>query len=242
MNIKPFLVAVVVVGVAGAASAATVQTTLDFTSSAIDTGSAVGAQDGVGYSISASPGTLTDATHYNDNNCGALACDASDDRFDVGFAVSGKNSNEIDGGINADEYVQIAFTASPVRINGFSGALMYTAGSATEPGTELETVLLDLYFEGTLIETLSTDAAEFSDAGVAPGRFDTVGLATGDGSLALVDMVRFRAGGTGTGDDGSLNVTAASLTVTAVPLPAAGWMLLAGIGGMAAFGRRRQKG
>jgi hypothetical protein len=69
--------------------------------------------------------------------------------------------------------------------------------------------------------------------------FDTVGLAFLTGLSLFADTVRFRAGGIGTSDDGSFNVTAAGLEV--VPVPAALPLLLAGMGALGVASRRKKR-
>jgi hypothetical protein len=224
--------------VTGLASPAAASTILDFTSSAIGTGSTSGSVANTTYNITAGGGSLTDALHFTNAGCPSqLACAPTGEKFDVGFGVSGKNDNEIDG-INANEYVEVSFGRA-VRLLGFAGMLTYSDSQSNG----FETV--DLWYSSDGGSTFSSVSAlpqkdDNEPTGIGDDNFGTVGLAFRNDLFLRVDTVRFYAGGTNPFDDGNANITAAGLEVAPVPLPAAGWMLLAGLGGMAAL-RRRQK-
>lgn len=235
---KSKLIAVALVAGLGSPAAASV---LDFTTSSIGTGSTGGTTAfGVGYTISGFGGTLTDATHGNDNGCDSYACDAVGGSFDVGFGVDSgdsDNPNEVDG-IDDEEYVQVTFD-KVVRILGFAGMLTYndSLGRGTEQvklsyssdgGTTFDTILGD---------TQNTDA----DVGGTDNTFGTVGLSFRDGLLLNANVVRFSAAGTGTFDDGNANITAAALEVAPVPVPAALPLLLAGMGAFGFAARRKKR-
>ena len=51
-------------------------------------------------------------------------------------------------------------------------------------------------------------------------------------------LARFGLGGSGGGSGGGQDCD----PISPVPLPAAGWLMMAGLGGLAALGRRRAKG
>lgn len=164
-----------------------------------------------------------------------FACNAVGNDYDVGFGVSNENSNEIDAGQGfSNEFVQVAFSDSVV-INAFAGMLTYDNG---EPiSADREQVRLR-YSNDNGVTWSNIRANPLFGIG---NNFDTVGLAYRDGLSITANLIQFRAAGKGTADDGTFNVTAAGLKVSAVPLPAAGWMLIAGMGGLAAMKRRAKK-
>jgi hypothetical protein len=216
-------------------------TLLDFTSSAIGTGTTSGSAAGATWSISSSPGALTDADHDNAIGCSApgwaFACDAiGGGRFDVGFGVNQANSNEVD--LNVGEYVSVTFSGRDVFLNGFAGMLTYFDGNGAD-GSGFEDVVLEAYLDGSLLTTFSATALD-DDTG---NTFPTVGLAFLDVAKLRVDEVRFLAGGTPNFDDGNANITAAGLKISPVPLPAGVLLLglgLAGLGGVRRMQARRK--
>lgn len=222
------------------ASAASAATTLDFTTGAIGTGNLAGDVFGVGYTISGS-GTLTDATHKTDAGCtGAgwdFACDKTGSRYDVGFGIKGTNSNEIDGMIRTNEYVQVAFD-SVVKVLGFAGMLTYKDSQSR--GTEQ--VVLEYSVDGgkTFAKVAASPLNDDNDPyNVGDNKFDLVGLAFRNDLSVLANVVRFTAGGTKPFDDGNSNITAAGLTVAPVPVPAAGVLMLTALGGLGLMRRRK---
>jgi hypothetical protein len=217
-------------GLAGPASAATV---LDFTTDNATSGTV----EGVGYNITAQSGGLVNAVHWNDSNCGIYACDSVSGGFDVGFGISGgANGNEIDAGIEA---VVVTFN-SLVKIVGFAGMLTYfddVVGNDEQISTEA--VQLEYSVNGGLNWLGLGDYIAYAEESGNP--FDTVGLAFLDNLSIIANAVRFTATGIGNGDDGTLNVTAAALTVAPVPVPASFPLLLAGIGALGFAARRKRK-
>jgi opacity protein-like surface antigen len=210
--------------------------TLDFTANDATSGTVLGTT----WTVTASPGSLTNARHGNDVGCtGAgwdFACNKPFNNFDVGFGVAGSNNNEIDGNIRGDEYVQVTF-GSLLKVTGFAGMLAY-ANSSLEGAREQ--VELEYSSDGgnTWLSLVAEPLFRVNEVS-GPPSFDTVGLAFLDGLSVIADRVRFKATGTGTADDGSFNVTAAGLSVAEVPLPAGGLLLLGAIGGIAALRRRK---
>jgi hypothetical protein len=130
-----------------------------------------------------------------------------------------------------------------VTINGFAGMLTYN-DSVSSANTEN----VRLYYSsdgGSTFNfadgiTQSTDADPLPAAG-NDNTFGTVGLSLLDGLSFKADVVRFKAFGTGTFDDGNANVTAAALDVSQVPVPAALPLLLAGFGALGVVARRKKR-
>lgn len=219
---KTMAIAALVAGFAGPAAAATV---IDFTAN--NTTSVPGAD---GYTVTAQGGSLVNAVHFNDVDCGSYACEGVSGGFDVGFGISGgPNANEIDVG---SEAVIVTFN-SFVKILGFAGMLTYFDTSGTEA------VQLEYSVNG------GTDwlgfGAYLANAVESGNPFNTVGLAFLDNLSITANAVRFTAFGSGDGDDGTLNVTAAALTIAPVPVPASLPLLLAGIGALGFVARRKQR-
>ena len=230
---KTVAVFALAVGLVGPASAAT--TTLDFTA---DNVTSTGL-----YTVTGS-GALSNATHGNNIGCtgsgwGTFACNTSDGKTDVGFGVVGVNSNEIDGMIEANEWVQVTF-AYAVKIVAFAGMLTYN-GSQKDEGTE--TVVLQYLTAGGWVNGPAAAALynDNSPTNTGNDNFGTVGLAWLGGLSIDTTAVRFTAGGTGKFDDGNTNVTAAGLKVAPVPIPASFPLLLAGLGALGFAARRKQR-
>jgi hypothetical protein len=222
---KSFVAAAFVAGLVGPASAATV---IDFTADNAITGNVGGVQ----WDVTAEGGNLVQATHGNNNDCAPYACAGAPGSYDVGFGISsGPNGNEIDVG---SEAVIVTFK-SVVKILGFAGMLAYIDPATNEEGG-YESVQLEYSVGGgAWVVAGIADAVEFGSP------FDTVGLAFLDNLSIFADAVKFTATGVGTGDDGTLNVTAAALTVAPIPVPASFPLLLAGIGALGFAARRKRK-
>jgi opacity protein-like surface antigen len=261
---KSLVAAALAAALVGPASAATV---LDFTSrgeSGIGPDNLSGTKDGIGYEITAAtkltngtlPGTVTNSTHKTNLGCTrpdwVFACAAVGNRFDVGLGIDrpgSDNSNEVDGSIRAEEYVQVKFN-SLVRILGFAGMLAYKDSPVTEGGNKnrkpggTETVRLGYSIDGvnfTWIDALPLN--DDNDPGtVGDNLFNTVGLAYLKGLTTVqARYVRFTAGGVAPFDDGNANITAAGLIVAPVPVPASLPLLLAGLGALGWAARRKRK-
>lgn len=241
MKMKSKFIAVAIA--AGLASPAAASTFLDFTSSSIDTpGSLAGFVEGVGYTISSGGGALTNATHWNNIGCAAafgFACSASGNSYDVGFGVQGGNNNEVDG-IAGNEYVQVLFN-SLVNITGFAGMLTYDDSVDPISNTEQAELLYSSDGGTTWSSLLGITQNTDADIGGTNNTFGTVGLSYLDGFSVQANVVRFKAQGTGTFDDGNANITAAGLEVAAVPVPAALPLLLAGVGAFGWAARRKNR-
>ena len=85
---------------------------------------------------------------------------------------------------------------------------------------------------GTLLGVLSAGGVSWHNGGVGSVSF-------ADGSVLGFDLDEVLEGGLGTSTTSGIKFTAEA--VAPVPLPAAGWLMLAGIGGMAAVGRKRER-
>jgi hypothetical protein len=211
-------------------------TVIDFTADDAISGTVLG----INYTVTGDPNGLTNSRHDNNVGCDTplfglatgLACTSDGSDFDVGFGVRGSNNNEVDPG----EYVQVEFDA-PIRITGFAGMLTYR-----DTDDDFESVIFEYSNDGISFSQIVADASALINAIPADGdtSFDTVGLAAVENINVVASFVRFRAGGQGDADDNTFNVTAAALDVEAIPLPAAGWMLLAGIGGLISMRRLRK--
>jgi hypothetical protein len=227
---KAVAIAALAAGLAGPASAAT----LDFTANDATTGMIGNVTWNVWSATIGDMTGLTQSRHYNNAGCAPFVCQNAPladpgNPYDVGFGIVGNgNDNEID----PREFVTVTFDAV-VKLSGFAGMLTYFNRNASE---NFETVRLE-YRDGDGNWQLAADAdAEF------PGpAFDTVGLAISKKLWILTNAVRFSATGEGTSDDKSFNVTAAALHVAPVPVPASLPLLLAGIGALGWAARRKRK-
>jgi hypothetical protein len=92
--------------------------------------------------------------------------------------------------------------------------------------------------------TLAPDAFRFSSNNGAPAVIGETGMGlyydlTGSSMYAFLAYDDDGAGPDDNHDDFLVKVRARDLTVTAVPLPAAGWLFLSALGGIVALGRKK---
>lgn len=231
--VKWLFAAVMLAGLSGAASAATI----DFTEGDAISGTILG---DVRWDVTNKPKTLSATTHWNKAGCEGYGwtfdCKSAvvdgKNRYDVGFGIKGgKNGTEID----TAEFVEVIFSKR-VNVTGFAGMLTYANGSAGKLDGNREQVVLQYLKGNGRWGSLTADPKD--DVGKS---FDTVGLAFLLNQSMYTTAVRFRAGGVGTWDDGSFDVTAAGLQVAAVPVPAGLPLLLTGLGALVLGARRKKR-
>lgn len=233
------LIAVLAAALAGPAAAAT----LDFTADNETSGTILGTTWEVRARNNSS---LTNSTHRNNVGCTGqgwnFACAADGNEFDVGFGVNGRGTNdsEIDGRIpGRDEFVEVVF-GDFLNVTGFAGMLTYANEAPVSEGSREQVRLQYRNSDGDWTNAPSRADPLFA-VNEGNGRFDTVGLAFMNGLSLFTDRVRFGATGRGTADDGTFNVTAAGLEVSAVPVPAALPLLLVGMGALGVASRRKKR-
>jgi hypothetical protein len=168
--------------------------------------------------------------------------------------LQGPNQSPYAGGTWPGQTITMDFSIAS-RITDTTLAFLYNPDTfASDPQ---EIAFIDGYLDGTFIgnfqlQTNTNDpndpnwftwagadnverTAPFSGQNQDQGRFEISGLFGG----ALVDQLVFRAGGfDGIGETHDYAIE--SVTVSPIPLPAAGWLLIGGIGTLIAV-RRRQK-
>lgn len=145
------------------------------------------------------------------------------DRYDGGIGMDGggNDSHQVDGS-GSNEFLKLAFNPS---ITLKSASFTYVSNLDT----------FRLYTHNGTDWDYEGDANPCNQLFcVNPSTTYTYNFAgTYFGSMFLI-------GATGSNDDFKLKAVSVDYEVAAVPLPAAGWMLVAGLGGIAALKRRRK--
>jgi hypothetical protein len=216
---KSILTAVAFIAAFGGSSS--VAATIDFTDRSVwSSANSTDRVAGANVSLSSTGGMISFQQNFDRSRTpacagfgGELACDSD------GLGVSGDEISTSDRRIQT---VTVAFS-SAVKVTGFSFLDLYIASDGAD--TEQADVFLDghvstnLMFEA--IERFDGDAAGFAHYSIHP---------------VVVTALTFRA--LRTNDNlGVADFALAAVEVAPVPLPAAGWMLVAALAGLAGLRR-----
>jgi len=215
---KNVLVAAAIMAGAHGASAATI----DFTDRSVWSSAAGSTQvAGAQVTLSSTRGTINFNEDFDRSRTpacqgfgGSLVCDSD------GLGV---NNDELTTTPNVAQTVTLNFSA-PVRLIGASFLDLYIALDSSD----FESA--QVFFDNDLGTLLTFDAVEVFDG-------STAGFASVMFKPTTVSSVTFRASG-GNDQIGQADFALAAVEVAPVPLPAAAWMLLAGVGALASVARR----
>lgn len=221
-------VAGAVVGLAIAGGAASASTVVDFTSAAT---AASGTVNGVNWSMSSNIGVVNNSQRFDGQD--SLASLAGTglafqrDGYGVRSSIDQTRTDDEITSIRAGmEAITLTFSKA-VKLTGLSFLDLYMPA-----GSKIGEVGYAKLSDGTVLSFAGTDIANSNGskrAGYAGGKF--AGLTTTSISF-YVGLTNDQKGLA----DGAL----ASISVAPVPVPAAGFMLMAGLGGIAAVRRRRK--
>jgi hypothetical protein len=165
------------------------------------------------------------------------------------FANAGFNGTGFNGGTGKFENVpsgatgvlymaSVPTTTTPIMndANGFSGiSLNYSLLNNTAADASTISLFSGLNGTGTLLGTLSLTAAATTVACTSShDEFCTWSSASDNALGGVAESAVFN------GDARTFTEFDAVALTTAVPLPAAGWLMLGGVGGLAGFARRRR--
>lgn len=222
---KRFAVAFVAANLLAGLSASAA--TIDFTSAATGTTGTVG---GVNWALSTNIGTLNNSQRFDgQDSLASLAgtgLSFQRDGYGVRSSIDQSRADDeittIRGGMEA---VTLTF-AKKVKLTGFSFLDLYLAAGARVG--EVAYATLD---DGTVLSTSATDLANTNGARLAG--FSGVNFAG-----LVTKSIRFYVG-LSNDQQGFADGALASVSVAPVPVPAAGLMLMGGIGGLAAIRRKR---
>lgn len=224
---------------AGAASAATSKF-IDFTDRPTWEGSGLGATTSVGYgsltvSLSTNP---VNNLNFNDNYDGSPALPALEGFAGDSDGAGVLGDDEVTGINDAVtpplESITVSFNKT-VSVSQMQFLDLFRAPSFATTGNT-EKVRYYWTLGGVQSATVVFDALVLSNVAGGAGfgetatnfKADSITFFTFNSSLVQH-----------TDEDGTADFTLASLTVTPVPLPAAAWMLIAGVAGIAALGRKK---
>ncbi len=148
------------------------------------------------------------------------------------FADNGTTFLADDIGASADNIVMTQIGGAPFTLNSFDVAELFVRNQPERPNATAVEVIGALMGGGTVTQVFSFDLVNDGPGGAAD--FQTFFLAS---TFTNLVSVTFRgllgAGGGGIGLD---NIV---VNERVVPLPAAGWLMLAGLGAAGLMGRRK---
>ncbi len=198
-------------GLAGAAATAG---TIDFTADPVAT---TGSVDGFGYTITTTGGMLS-TTPYDGGNPTPV------NAFDLAFALDGAgvNDDEITMLMNGSQSIIVTFDQA-VRLTGFAFLDLFR-DAIGDDSDEVGVVTVD---GGTVLDIFAVD-----QFGAGAGYAERTGL----GAIGRAFAFTVRSGNDSVGQP---DAALAALQVAAIPVPAAGVLLIGALGGLGFMRRRR---